>query len=175
MSLRAQLRAFAILRPMPTVNISDPEFTYDPADPEGYKGGMLRLGPQLGAKDTGTSVYELPPGQALCPYHYEYGEEEWMLVLQGRPMLRTPDGTEQMAPMDIAFFQKGPAGAHQVINQTDEPVRFLMWSTVVYPTATAYPDSDKVGVWTGDKAEDVIVVRSSNVDYYHGENGPAEQ
>jgi uncharacterized cupin superfamily protein len=175
MSLRAQSRCRGILRAMPTVNIADPKFTYDPGDPEGYKGAMFRLGPKLGAKDTGTSVYELPPGQALCPYHYEYGEEEWMLVLKGRPVLRTPDGTEEMAPMDIAFFPKGPAGAHQVINQTDEPVRFLMWSTIVLPTATAYPDSDKVGVWTGDKAEDVMVVRSNNVDYYHGENGPAKE
>jgi uncharacterized cupin superfamily protein len=160
---------------MARVNISDPEFTYDPADPEGYRGGMFRLGPQLGAKDTGTTVYELPPGQSLCPYHYEYGEEEWMLVLQGRPMLRTPEGSEEMAPMDIAFFPKGPAGAHQVINQSDEPVRFLMWSTIVLPTATAYPDSDKVGVWTGDKGEDLMAVRSSNVDYYHGEDGPPKQ
>ena len=44
-----------------------------------------------------------------------------------------------------------------------------MWSEVVYPTATAYPDSDKLGVWTGDKSEDLIALRSSKVDYYHGE------
>jgi hypothetical protein len=46
-----------------------------------------------------------------------------------------------------------------------------MWSTVVVPAATAYPDSDKVGIWTGIKEENVMVVRSSNVDYYHGERG----
>ena len=34
-------------------------------------------------------------------------------------------------------------------NDSDEPVRVLMWSTIVLPTATVYPDSDKVGVWTG--------------------------
>jgi hypothetical protein len=45
----------------------------------------------------------------------------------------------------------------------------MMWSTVVHPTATAYPDSDKVGIWTGDKAEDVMVERSSKVEYFHGE------
>ena len=50
-------------------------------------------------------------------------------------------------------------------------MRVLMWSTLVYPTATAYPDSDKVGVWTGDKAEDVMFVRASKVDYFHGEGG----
>jgi uncharacterized cupin superfamily protein len=154
---------------MQRVNIADPSFRYDSDDPEGFRAGLFRFGTQLGAKDTGTSVYQLPPGQSICPYHYEYGEEEWALVLQGRPTLRTPDGTEQLEPFDVVFFTMGPAGAHQIRNNTDEPARVLMWSTVVVPTATAYPDSDKVGIWTGVKEEDVMVVRSSNVDYYHGE------
>ncbi len=79
---------------MRRLNIADPEFAYDADDPEGFRAGMLRFGPQLGAEQTGASVYELPPGQALCPYHYEHGEEEWVLVLQGRPSVRTPEGTE---------------------------------------------------------------------------------
>jgi uncharacterized cupin superfamily protein len=156
---------------MQRVNIADPSFRYDSDDPEGFRAGLFRFGTQLGAKDTGTSVYQLPPGQSICPYHYEYGEEEWALVLQGRPTLRTPDGTEQLQQFDVVFFPMGPAGAHQIRNDTDEPARVLMWSTVVVPTATAYPDSDKVGIWTGVKEEDVMVVRSSNVDYYHGESG----
>jgi hypothetical protein len=32
-----------------------------------------------------------------------------------------------------------------------------------------YPDSDKIGVWTGNKDDHVIVRRSSNVEYYDGE------
>jgi uncharacterized cupin superfamily protein len=156
---------------MRRVSIGDPEFVYDAADPEGFRSGLVRLGPQLGAEQTGASVYELPPGQAVCPYHYEYGEEEWVLVLAGRPSLRVPEGTEQLDPFDMVFFPRGPAGAHQIRNDTEEPVRIVMWSTVVYPTATAYPDSDKIGVWTGDTAEDVMVVRSSKVDYFHGEGG----
>jgi uncharacterized cupin superfamily protein len=154
---------------MRRVNISDPSFTYDPVDPEGFRAGMFRLGPRLEAKETGTTLYDVPPGQALCPYHYEYGEEEWLLVIEGRPLVRTPEGTEQLEPFDVVFFPKGPAGAHRIQNDTDSAVRVLMWSNVIYPTATAYPDSDKVGVWTGDKAEDVMVPRSSKVDYYQGE------
>ena len=156
---------------MRRVNISDPDFTYDSDDPEGFRNGMLRLGPDLGAKQTGASVYELPPGQAVCPYHYEYGEEEWVLVLAGRPSLRTPEGTERLEPLDMVFIPTGPAGAHQIRNDTEEPARVLMWSTVVYPTATAYPDSDKVGIWTGEESEDVMVPRSGTVDYFHGETG----
>ena len=156
---------------MRRVNISDPEFSYDSDDPEGFRSGMFRLGKDLGATDTGTSVYELPPGQALCPYHYEYGEEEWVMALTGRPTVRTPEGREQIEPFDVVFFPKGPEGAHQILNETDETVRVMMWSTVVYPTATCYPDSDKVGVWTGDKDEDVMVPRSAKVEYFHGEGG----
>lgn len=158
---------------MAHIDISNPSFTYDPSYPEGFRAGLLRLGPQLGAKDTGTSLYELPPGQAVCPYHYEYGEEEWILVLEGTPSLRTPAGTELLEPFAVVFFPKGPAGAHQIRNDSQDTARILMWSSVVLPTATAYPDSDKIGVWTGEQAEDVIVPRSSGVDYYDGESGQA--
>jgi uncharacterized cupin superfamily protein len=154
---------------MNRVNISDPSFTYDPEDPDGFRAGMFRFGRQLGAERTGATVYELPPGQAVCPYHYEYGEEEWALVLAGRPTLRTPQGTEQLEPFDVAFFPKGPAGAHQIRNDSAETVRVLMWSEVVTPSATAYPDSDKVGVWTGVEGESLMVRRSSDVEYYEGE------
>ena len=156
---------------MRRVNIADPQFNYDSDDPEGFRAGLFRFGSQLGAKQTGTSVYELPPGQAVCPYHYEYGEEEWALVLEGRPALRDPDGTAQLEPFDVVFFPMGPEGAHQIRNDTDEPVRLMMWSMVVVPTATAYPDSDKVGIWTGVKEDDLMVRRSANVEYYDGEGG----
>ena len=91
-------------------------------------------------------------------------------MLEGRATVRTPDATEQLDPFELVFFPKGPDGAHEVRNDTDATVRVLMWSTVVYPTATAYPDSGKVGVWTGDKAEDLMVERSSAVEYFHGES-----
>ena len=64
---------------------------------------------------------------------------------------------------------RGPEGAHGIRNETDETARVLMFSTVVYPTATVYPDSDKVGVWVGDPEVDMIVHRSSAVEYYDGE------
>jgi uncharacterized cupin superfamily protein len=156
---------------MRRANIADPELRWDEDDPDGFKAGMLRPGPDLGAKETGMSVYELPPGQAICRYHYEYGEDEWLLVLAGHPSVRTPDGTDELEPWDVVFFPKGPDGAHQVRNDGDEPARVVMWSTIVYPSATAYPDSDKVGIWTGDKADDLIVRRSSGVEYYDGEGG----
>ncbi len=154
---------------MQSINLSSPAFEYDDDDPEGFRAGVHRFGPQVGAEQTGTSLYELPPGQALCPYHYEYGEEEWVLVVAGRPTLRDPDGSHELVPNDVVFFPRGPAGAHQVRNDGDETARVLMWSTIVVPTATAYPDSDKVGIWTGNRDDDMLVRRASAVEYYDGE------
>jgi uncharacterized cupin superfamily protein len=151
------------------VNIANPTFEYDADDPEGFRSGMIRPGPGWGAKQLGTSVYEIPPGQALCPYHYEYAEEEWLLVLIGRPTLRDPDGETELEPWDMLMFHTGPAGAHGVYNRTDEPVRVMMWSTVITPAATVYPDSDKIAIWTGNKDDDLIVRRSAGLEYFDGE------
>ena len=154
---------------MRRVNLAEATFAYDDDDPAGMRSGMFRFGRELGAKQTGASLYELPPGEALCPYHYEYGEEEWLLVLAGRPTVRDPDGMHKLKAWDVVFFPRGPEGAHQVRNDTDEPVRVLLWSDVVVPTATVYPDSDKIGIWTGNRGDDIMVRRSSGVDYFDGE------
>jgi uncharacterized cupin superfamily protein len=74
----------------------------------------------------------------------------------------------------VAFFPRGPEGAHAVRNETDETVRVLMFSTVVEIAATVYPDSDKIGIWTGNKADNLMAFRSSNVDYFAGETGAGE-
>jgi len=154
---------------MRRVNLADPAFEYDHTDPAGFRAGMARFGPELGAEQTGASLYELAPGEALCPYHYEYGEEEWLLVLGGRPSVRHPGGTDELEPLDLVCFVRGPDGAHQIRNDGGETARVLMWSTVVLPSATVYPDSDKIGIWTGRKQDDLMVRRSSGVDYFDGE------
>ncbi|HZO60360.1 MAG TPA: cupin domain-containing protein [Solirubrobacterales bacterium] len=156
---------------MRRVNIANPEFEYDAGDPPGFRAGMLRFGPALGASQLGASVYELPPGQAICPYHYEYAEEEWLLVLEGNPTVRHPDGSERLEPWDAVCFPTGPEGAHGVRNETDQTVRVLMFSTVKHPAVTVYPDSDKIGVWTPGKQDDLMAPRSSGVDYFFGETG----
>jgi uncharacterized cupin superfamily protein len=154
---------------MRKVNLSSVEVAWDEADPEGYRAGMARFGPSIGASKLGGSVYELPPGESICPYHYEYPEEEWLIVLQGHPTLRHPRGEEELEEGDVICFPEGPDGAHKVTNHTDETVRVLMLSTK-HPTAAAvYPDSDKIGIWTGNKDDHVLVRRESHVGYYEGE------
>jgi uncharacterized cupin superfamily protein len=144
----------------------------DPADPQGYQAGAVKLAPLIGGREIGGSVYDLPPGQSICPYHFEYGSEEWLIVLQGRPVLRRVDGDgEAMAelePGDTVCFPRGPGGAHKVTNAGDETVRVLMLSTMPEIEISYYPDSGKFGVWPA-AGEGFLVRRSSGVDYYDGE------
>jgi uncharacterized cupin superfamily protein len=154
---------------MDPINIAAPAFAYDPEDPERYRAGLFRFGKQLGLDALGASVYEIPPGASICPYHYEYGEQEALIVLEGRPTLRRPEGTQVLEPWDSVGFPTGPTGAHKVTNDSDETVRVLMFSTVTYPAATVYPDSDKVGIWVGNPEDDVLVRRADRRTYYDGE------
>lgn len=157
---------------MKRYNIGDPEFKYDPEDPDGFRSGLCRLGGVFGATQTGMSVYELAPGQAVCPYHYEYAEEEWAVVLAGHPTVRHPEGEDRLEPWDVVWFARGPEGAHQIRNDGQETARVLMFSPVLHPAATVYPDSDKIAVWTGNPDDNVMVRRGSAVSYFDGETGP---
>ncbi len=136
-----------------------------PQLPEGFRRNSTRVGAALGAARTGLSVYELPPGEAISPYHYEEPEEEWLLVVAGTPTLRHPGGEDQLEPWDIVFFPAGPAGAHHVRNNTESTARVAMFSSMgAAAGAVIYPDSDMVWVWTDDDAVDMVVKRSSAVD-----------
>lgn len=139
----------------------------DETDPPGYRCSAVRLGPKLGASRIGVSVYDLPPGEAICPYHFEWTDEEWLLVVAGRPTLRSPGGTQELVPGDVVCFPAGPDGAHHVRNGTEEPVRVAVLSTKNEIGVAEYPDSDKVGVWAN--GTHYMLRRSEHLDYWDGE------
>ena len=90
---------------------------------------------------------------------------------RGRAHAAHPAGEEQIGPWEIVFFPTGPDGAHSVRNNTDSTVRVLMYSTRVQPAVAVYPDSGKIGIFTGNRDDDVMVRRTSGVDYFDGETG----
>ena len=127
----------------------------------------MRVGPKLGAERIGLTVYELPPGQAICPYHYEWNNEEWLIALSGRPTLRTPEGECVLEAGDAVCFPEGPAGAHHVRNDGDETSRVAILSTKNDPGVAEYPESDKIGFWAKDTH--YMLRRSPQLDYWDGE------
>jgi len=129
---------------MSKLNASELQFHYDDEDPEGFRAGLKRFGKGLGAAATGMSIYELPPGQAICPYHYEYAEEEWLVVLEGTPTLRTPEGERTLKPGDVVHFPRGAEGAHQVWNAGETATRFVVAAANTTPEVVEYPDSGKI-------------------------------
>jgi uncharacterized cupin superfamily protein len=116
--------------------------------PEGRRWSMRQLGPGAGADRTGTTVYEVAPGNATWPYHFELADEEWMFVIQGEVVLRTPEGERTMRAGDVACFPIGAAGAHEVRNDGDAVARFALTSARLGQGGGAvYPDSGKVLVY----------------------------
>jgi uncharacterized cupin superfamily protein len=154
---------------MRRVNVFDDECPLDGDEPGGYVTGAIRISKVLGAQSLALKAFEVGPGQSICPYHYEY-EEEWLLVLDGSLLVRTPEGEESLDAGEIVCFQPGPAGAHKVSNRGAAPVRAIMFSSAREPAVAVYPDSDKIGVWPGNEADNVMLRRSGGaVDYWDGE------
>jgi uncharacterized cupin superfamily protein len=135
-----------------------------------------RLAATVGAADLGCSLYELPPGKRSWPYHYHANNAEALYVLAGEGQLRAPDGTHRLAPGDYVDFPTGEAGAHRVVNDGDDTLRYLALSTLRDTDVTVYPDSEKIGVYAGaapgaDGERDVsgYYEHDAQVDYWDGE------
>jgi uncharacterized cupin superfamily protein len=155
---------------VPSVDVFTGGCEYDAGDPAGFRAGVIDLKKALDGKALAVRVFELPPGESLCPYHYEY-EEEWLIVLEGDVRLRTPDGEQVLTRGEAACFPAGPAGAHRVGSASDGSARVLMFSSAREPAVAVYPDSDKIGVWPGNDADTVMLHRADgHVDYWDGES-----
>jgi uncharacterized cupin superfamily protein len=137
-------------------------------EPPGYElTRAARVGKAIGAKRLGLSIYDLPAGQAICPYHFEWTDEEWLIVVAGTPTLRTPEGERVLAPGDTVCFPEGPDGAHHIRNDAEGIARVALLSTKNDVSIAEYPDSDKVGVWAGETR--YMLRRSEHLEYWDGE------
>ena len=165
---------------MDPVNVDDVD--WEETDREEARFRRKRLAPAAGGERLGTSLHEIPPGGRAWPYHYHAGNEEALYVLAGRGRLRTPDGEHDLRPGDYVAFPTGERGAHRVSNPGDEPLRYLVVSTMQDPDVTVYPDSEKIGVYggsppggTGERDVDGYFRRADAVDYWLDEDAPADE
>lgn len=103
-----------------------------------------RLGPAVGARDLGCSLYEIDPGGQAVPYHAHYGNEELLIVLDGELELRTPDGTRTVDKGAVVGFPAGPEGAHRLRNASDAPARYFIVSTMRFPEVAEQLDTGTI-------------------------------
>ena len=99
-----------------------------------------------GGKDLGASLYVLKPGATTGYYHFHHGIEEMLILIEGQPSLRTPQGQRKLDMGEVVHFKKGAEGAHQIINDTDEVVRLVIVSNEASPDAVEYPDQGLLSV-----------------------------
>jgi uncharacterized cupin superfamily protein len=156
-------------------NVFRPEFD-ESRDHPGFRARRARVGQQVGAERLGASLWEVPAGGAAYPYHLHLGEEELVVVLAGRPSLRSPEGWRELDEGEVVSFPRGEAGAHQLVNRTAETVRFLAISTNGEPDIVLYPDSGKVAAAertpSGGGFRKLFRLEDE-VDYYDGEHPPS--
>jgi uncharacterized cupin superfamily protein len=101
-----------------------------------------------------------------------------LIVLSGRPTLRTLDGERELTEGDLVACPAGRSGAHRIDNRGQEPARVLVVSTMLAPEVNEYPESRKIWARTfppGARApEDAVdlLVRSDQQpgDYLDGES-----
>ena len=159
---------------MGKVNESDLEWSTLSGGETGLR--RKKLAAAAGGEAVGCSLYELPAGDRSWPYHYHTGNEEALFVLDGEGALRL-DG--ERVPLEAGDYVALPAderGAHRVVNDSEEPLRYLMVSTMTEPDVTVYPDSGKVGVFAGappggegERTVHGYYRREDAVDYWEGE------
>ena len=153
-------------------NIHHPEWDAE-RDAPPFRWRRARLGRQAGSRDLGASLFEVPPGAATFPLHIHHANEEMLIVVSGRPSVRTPDDERELEPGEVVAFLSGRRGAHQILNRGDEPARVLMVSTNIYPEVVEHPDSNKVLAITGRPDETAAMFlafrKDSAVSVTHGE------
>jgi uncharacterized cupin superfamily protein len=127
-------------------NFFEPHFD-EPREHDGFRCLRARLGRQAGSERIGASLFAVPPGEAAYPYHWHLAEEELVIVLAGAPLMRTANGSRRLQRGEVVAFPRGEPGAHQLINDCDEEVRFLAFSEQGEPDIVMYPDSGKIGAF----------------------------
>lgn len=123
----------------------------------------------------GCSLWELPPGEAAYPYHFHYSDEELIVVVQGQPTLRTPEGSRQLEEREALRFSVGQEGPTR--SSTAPRRRSPFWRSAVMagPMSSSIRIPEKVGV--GERLARggelrAFFRRADAVDYWDGEQPP---
>jgi uncharacterized cupin superfamily protein len=166
MTEKSDLLASQLIR-----NFNDATLEHQVREPL-YESLAARLGTGTAACKLGASIDTIPPGKRSCPYHFHHAQEEMFVVLEGSGTLRVAGEMLPLRTGDVVFIPPGPQYPHQIINTSDQPLKYLSISTRESPEICEYPDSDKyLATASSDGARSFSAIQrpSTSLDYWDGE------
>jgi uncharacterized cupin superfamily protein len=137
-----------------------------------YESLAARLAPGTAAQKLGASIDTIPPGKRSCPYHFHYAQEEMFVVLEGSGTLRVAGEMLPLRTGDVVFIPPGPEYPHQIINTSNQALKYLSISTRETPEICEYPDSGKylaMAPSSDGSGFDAVQRASESLDYWDGE------
>lgn len=100
------------------------------------------LGDLFGLTHFGVNLTRLHPGGVSSLRHAHTAQDEFVYILEGRPILHTDEGHTQLAPGMCAGFKAGTGNAHRLLNRTGEEVVYLEVGDRTPADVATYPDDD---------------------------------
>ncbi len=155
----------------PMINLTDIKLD-DFGHGDKFSAKLGRVSRTLGMRKIGCGLVILQPGKRAWPMHGHYAQEEAFVILAGNGIIRYHDGEYPVKTGDVVFTPPGPDRAHQIVNTSDEPLRYLALSSMESPEICYYPDSKKTGAFHTTDGEFVgFMSRDGEMaDYWDGEN-----
>jgi uncharacterized cupin superfamily protein len=102
------------------------------------------LGDAAGLRNFGVNLVELPPGAWSALRHWHSRQDELVYILEGRVMLITEAGEQELGPGMAVGFPAGKADGHHLVNKSDSPVVYLEVGDRAAGDEVSYPDNDLV-------------------------------
>lgn len=100
------------------------------------------LGDLFGLANFGVNSTRLRPGAASSLRHAHAPQDEFVHVLEGRPVLVTDAGETPLAPGMCAGFPAGSGDAHHLVNRGPGDAVFLEVGDRTRGDSVVYPDDD---------------------------------
>ncbi len=128
----------------PIINLNEID-NFEVSDDGPFQERYAGVSDKIGAQKLGYSITIAPPGKKVCPFHNHHVNEEMFLILEGEGTLRFGEQEYPIKEQDvIACPPGGREVAHQIINTSQQDLKYFCLSTNEPVDICEYPDSNKV-------------------------------
>ena len=107
-----------------------------------------RFGDVAGLRLMGVNIVTLVPGERSAQRHWHSGSDEFVMVLDGTATVVEGETRTEIGPGDMALWRAGDETAHQVLNLTDAPLRYLCAGTNPPHETVRYPDESETLIFS---------------------------